>query len=115
MREGEEEDVPVDHPSELVLCSVSSDRLLERIPFDHFYNEASPCGEVSGGLEFDVERQRFVAFGSEHDTVVTNRAGEVLMTSPERLHGFCVASQIGWRVVAGKQVVVAVLSQDAGQ
>ena len=106
-KEAVEGDMSIDHPSELILHSISKEELLERVPFDHFFNGNSPCGEVSGGLAFDLEGQRFVAYGAQHDTVVTDRAGQVLMTSPERLHGFCVEAQMGWRVEAGKQLVIA--------
>ena len=109
-RECVEGELPIGHPSELILHSISNGEQLERIPFDHFYNEGSPCGEVSGGLAFDTGRQQFVAYGPQHDTVVTDRAGKVLMTSPERLYGFCVAAHMGWRVESGKRLVVVHLT-----
>ena len=106
-RESVEDDLPASHPSELILHSISTEKLLERIPFDHFYNETSPCGEVSGGLAFDPTRQHFIAYGPSHDTVITDRAGKVLMTSPERLFGFSVSARIGWRIESGKRLVIA--------
>ncbi len=105
-------ELPEDHPSELILHSTATGEPLGRIPFDHFSTEGSPCGEVSGGLAFDTARQQFVAYGAQHDTVVTDRAGEVLMTSTERWFGYSVAERLGWRVEGGKRLVLGCFEGD---